>query len=241
MKTNDLSFSSRPKFTIPNILVFGSKDISLSPYGEYWRQLKSIVTIHLLSNTRVRSFHEVREQEIGHMIDMLGESRGSLVDMSSMLLSLTNNIICSVAIGRKYDGLKLTNLLKDFLNIFTVFSIGSYISWLSWLDRLNGLKGRAEKNATEFDDFLENIINEHIEKKNVVNNEGKEVHDIVNILLNIQKDNSTEFTLHKDSLKAIILVRFFIFPYYMLNIHYFILRSINFKNLLSLVFSISMI
>lgn len=134
MKTHDQSFSSRPRFTIPDILVYFSKDITFSPYGRYWRQLKSMVVVHLLSNTRVKSFCNVRETEIGLMIGMLGESAGSLVDMSALLVSLTNNIICRVAIGRKYDGLKLINLLRNFVNIFTVLSVGSYIPWLSWVD-----------------------------------------------------------------------------------------------------------
>ncbi|KAJ0785554.1 putative indoleacetaldoxime dehydratase [Helianthus annuus] len=50
LKTHDSLFASRPNLTIPNILLYGCKDISFSPNGEYWRQLKSMVVKHLLSN-----------------------------------------------------------------------------------------------------------------------------------------------------------------------------------------------
>ncbi|KAK9069919.1 hypothetical protein SSX86_010317 [Deinandra increscens subsp. villosa] len=81
MKTHDLSFCSRPNLTIPNILLYGSKSIAFAPYGEYWRQLKSLVMLKLLSNTRVKSYKKVRENEIDLMIQALGESCGTIVDM----------------------------------------------------------------------------------------------------------------------------------------------------------------
>ncbi|KAL4559747.1 hypothetical protein LXL04_031892 [Taraxacum kok-saghyz] len=48
-KTRDLIFSSRPKLSIPGRLLYGFKDIGFAPYGEYWRQVRSIAVLHLLS------------------------------------------------------------------------------------------------------------------------------------------------------------------------------------------------
>ncbi|KAI3512863.1 hypothetical protein L1887_20184 [Cichorium endivia] len=203
MTVHDLSFSSRPSLTIPNILLYGSKDIGFSPYGEYWRQLKSTVVVHLLSKTRVRSFRQVREKEIGHMIGVLQENCGFLVDMGSLLVSHTNNIVCRVTIGRGYDGLKLVDLLSKFINMLSVFSVGSYIPWLSWVDRLSGLEGNAKKVAKEFDEFLEDVIEEHLKKRWAgAENEGQ---DLVDILLDVQRDNTIDFDFSKDTLKAVIL------------------------------------
>ena len=85
LKTHDLSFCSRPNLKILNIMFYGSKDIAFSPYGEYWRQIKSVAVLHLLSNTQVKSFQKVREQELGLMIGTLEKSSGSLVDISALL------------------------------------------------------------------------------------------------------------------------------------------------------------
>ncbi|KAJ9559885.1 hypothetical protein OSB04_005045 [Centaurea solstitialis] len=177
MKTHDLSFCSRPNLRIPNILLYGSKDIAFAPYGEYWRQLKSIVVVHLLNNTQVKSFRQVREKEIGMMMGTLVESSGSVVNMGSFLTSLSNNIICRVALGRTYDG-KLTDLVTRFVNMFTLLSVGSYIPWLSWIDRLSGLEGRAKKVAKDIDTFLESVIEENVNKKSQMgaddrNHEGR--------------------------------------------------------------------
>ncbi|CAI9267559.1 unnamed protein product [Lactuca saligna] len=203
LKTHDLSFSSRPSLTIPNILLYGCKDVAFAPYGEYWRQLKSTVVVHLLSSTRVRSFQQVREKEISRMISMLEDSHGSLVDIGSLLISLTNNIICRVAVGRAYDGSKLTDILCRLLHMFTVFSVGSYIPWLKWVDRVSGLEGKAKKVAQEFDEFIEEIIEEHLNNKS-----GNEVQDLVDILLDVQRDNTIDFNFHRDTLKAVILNMF---------------------------------
>ncbi|KAK9069915.1 hypothetical protein SSX86_010313 [Deinandra increscens subsp. villosa] len=208
MKTHDLAFCSRPSLTMPNILLYGSKSIAFSPYGEYWRQLKSLVVLKLLSNTRVKSYQKVRESEIALMIQELGESRGTMVDMGFMFSSLTNNIISRVALGRKLDGAKYNNLLSEWVEKFNVLDVGSHIPWLSWVDRVIGSVRRAKEVAKEFDEFLEEIIEEHVNKNKGEDGESNEGEDFVDILLDIQKENTSEFTLQKDTLKALIMEAF---------------------------------
>ena len=206
MKTHDVSFASRPNSPILDILLYGCKDIAFAPSGEYWRQLKSIIVSNLLSSTQVKSFKNVREKEISHMIAVISESYGSSVDMSALLVSLAENVICTVALGRKFDGLKLTSLLRRYLSMFNLFSVGSYIPWLSWVDQLSGLTGRAKKVVKEFDEFLEDIIEEHVNNKigeDAKINGGK---DFIDMLLNAQQDKTTGFTFQRDTIKAVIFV-----------------------------------
>nr|XP_043636760.1 cytochrome P450 Tp4149-like [Erigeron canadensis] len=207
LKTQDLSFCSRPKFTIPGIITYGCRDITMSPYGEYWRQLKSIAVLHLLSNSRVKSFEKVREKEISRTIDILEKSCGSLVDLSALLLSLSNNIICTVVMGRTYDGSKLVNLLNEFLDLLIVFSVGSLVPWLGWMDRVTGVVGRAEKHAKEFDEFLEGLIEDHVNKKRSGGHQSSDDQEecLIGILLDLQKDNTVNFKIQRDSIKALIL------------------------------------
>ncbi|BBG96528.1 cytochrome P450, family 71, subfamily A, polypeptide 26 [Prunus dulcis] len=68
LKTHDLAFSDRPKSTIFEKLLYNYKDVATAPYGEYWRQVRSICVLNLLSNRRVRSFRSVREEETKSMI-----------------------------------------------------------------------------------------------------------------------------------------------------------------------------
>ncbi|KAI3515365.1 hypothetical protein L1887_14245 [Cichorium endivia] len=201
MKTHDLILSNRPKLKIPNKVFYGSKDIAFSQYGEHWRQMKSIAVLHLLTNKRVQSFRQVREEEMALIIHRIYKAHKSVVNLSDLLISLTNNVICRVALGRTYDGKNFKSLLDRFLKLLGSFSVGSYIPWLTWVDRLSGLERRADEVAKEFDDFLEGVIEEHINKNEV----GLEIQDVVDILLEIQRDNMTGFHLERDAIKAILL------------------------------------
>ncbi|KAK9073537.1 hypothetical protein SSX86_007861 [Deinandra increscens subsp. villosa] len=208
LKTHDAIFASRPKLSIPDTLTYGSMDIAFSPYGEYWRQVRSIAVLHLLSSKRVQSFRHVREQETFGMIDIIGNSCGSVVDLGELLNSLTNNIICRVALGRTYEGVKFNDLLVRFTYLLGSFSIGNYILWLSWVDRLSGLRAETKKVAQEFDEFLESVLEEHVNKKRMVDDDGNgndKGQDLVDILLDLQRDDTTNSILRRDAIKAAIM------------------------------------
>ncbi|KAI3512866.1 hypothetical protein L1887_20187 [Cichorium endivia] len=205
MKTHDLKFSNRPKLRIPDILVYGSNDITFSPYGEYWRQVKSIAIVHLLNNSRVQSFRQVREKEVALMIDLIEKTSGSSVDLSDLLFWLVNNVVCKAALGRTYRESNFAELLERFVQVLGAVSVGTYIPWLSWIDRLSGLEKKAHKVAKDFDDFLEGVVAEHVNKRRGVDAERGEDQDLVDILLDVQRDNATGFTFHRDTVKALIL------------------------------------
>lgn len=90
------------------------------------------------------------------------------------------------------------------MELLGCFSVGSYIPTLAWVDRLSRLERRADEVAKEFDEFLEGVIDEHVNKKGV----GVEGQDLVDILLEIQRDNTTGFRLEREMIKAIILVNY---------------------------------
>ncbi|KAF8390528.1 hypothetical protein HHK36_025055 [Tetracentron sinense] len=106
MKTHDLIFSSRPKSSIAKRLLYDYKDLTLAPYGEYWRQMHRICMLQLLSTKQVQSFKSAREEETYLMIkkDKEQSCSSTSLDLSEMLVSLTNNIICRVSFGRKNSG-----------------------------------------------------------------------------------------------------------------------------------------
>lgn len=214
MKTHDLFFANRPKSSIADRILYGSKDIAFSPYGEYWRQVKSISLLHLLSNRRVQSFQHVREEETSLMIEKIGRMcSSSAVNLSDMFLSLTNDIICRVALGRKYseeeDGRKSMETLRVFVELLGFFDVGSYIPWLAWVNRFNGLDSKVEKSVKQIDGFLEGVIEEHNNKRKgeaeTDYTTEERCLDFVDILIEIKKENTAGFALDRDAMKAIIL------------------------------------
>jgi hypothetical protein len=71
MKTHDVIFASRSRTLTTDIVFYDSTDIAAAPYGEYWRQLRKICTVELLSIKRVQSFWPIREQEMNNLIKKL--------------------------------------------------------------------------------------------------------------------------------------------------------------------------
>ncbi|GMY14907.1 cytochrome p450 71a26 [Fagus crenata] len=215
MKTQELIFANRSKSSMFNKLFYNYKDVASAPYGDYWRQMKSILVLHLLSNKKVQSFHSVREEELSLVIEKI-KLQCCSVNLSKVFAKLTNDVICRVALGRKYDGgegrRKFTELFGEFVELLGVFNVGDYIPWLSWVSRVNGLDARAEKVAKQFDDFLEGVIEEHINCHNkgsdghVVSHENEDQKDFVDALLSIQEENIIGFPIDRVSIKALLLV-----------------------------------
>ncbi|KAJ9677923.1 hypothetical protein PVL29_022729 [Vitis rotundifolia] len=213
MKTNDVIFSNRPKSSIFAKLLYDYKDVAMAPYGEYWRQMRSICVLHLLSNRRVLSFRGVREEETALLMEKISSSSSSStpIDLSKMFLSLTNDLICRVALGRKYSGdetgRKYRELLKEFVGLLGGFDVADYIPWLSWVNFINGLDAKVEKVAKEFDRFLDEVVKEHVERRNR-DGVDKEVKDFVDVLLGIQEDNVTGVAITGVCIKALTLDMF---------------------------------
>ncbi|CAA2974621.1 cytochrome P450 71A3-like [Olea europaea var. sylvestris] len=215
MKTHDLVFSNRPKVSIPDKIVYGSKDIAFAPYGEHWRQVRSICVLHLLSFKRVQSFRYIREEETDLMIQKIRQSSTSptsVTNLSNLLVSVTNDTICRVALGRKYsdgeaDGSnKFELMLKEIMEIAGTFNVGDYIPWLKWMNMVNGLDARVDRLAKTFDKFLSSIVEEHRSRRKQENSSNAT--DLVDLLLEIQSEKKTSFTLDDETMKSVIFDMF---------------------------------
>ncbi|XP_027120728.1 tabersonine/lochnericine 19-hydroxylase-like [Coffea arabica] len=219
MKTHDLIFATRPKPVFAGRLLYNFKDITFSPYGEYWRQVRSICVLQLLSNKRVQSFRNIREEEMEIMLEKVREScaSSSVIRIDEILATLTNNIVSRVAIGKRYSGeesgSKFKEIFEDFTMLLGAFNVGDYIPWLAWINNVNGLEAKMKKVVNDFDEYLEKIVEEGMkrqeEKKSGSDgNDKKQQQNFVDVLLEIQKTSATGFAFGRDSLKAIILDMF---------------------------------
>nr|XP_017240614.1 PREDICTED: psoralen synthase-like [Daucus carota subsp. sativus] len=213
MKTHDLTFANRPDSTIWSRIFYNGKDVSFAPYSEYWRQVKSICVTQLLSNKRVQSFHNVREQEVGLLVQHIKDSGSDIVNLSDLTYTLQSNVVSRIALGKKYtnsteDGEEnsFRELFQNIAQLIGYFSFSDYIPWLYWIDSLSGLKGRVEKAANEIDAFLEGVIRDHSSALS----SGASSDDLLKTLLEIQKqDSDSAFSIDNDSIKGIILNMYF--------------------------------
>ncbi|RDX73308.1 Cytochrome P450 71A26, partial [Mucuna pruriens] len=215
MKTHDLAFSNRPHRKMFDIFLYGSKDVAASPYGNYWRQTRSICVLHLLSAKKVQSFRAVREDEISIMMERIRQCCSSLmpVNLTDLFSTLANDIVCRAALGRRYSGEggnKLREALSKMAELLGASVLGDYIPWLDWLGRVNGMYARAERVAKQIDEFLEEVVEDHVSKRGDDghgDDDGEDQNDFVDILLRLQKTNDVGFQIDNTTIKALTLVR----------------------------------
>jgi len=101
MKTHDVIFASRPLTLTSEIMFYDSTDIAFSPYGDYWRQLRKICTVELLSIKRVQSLWPIREQEMNNLVQRIASDEGRVINLSQEVISMMYTFTSRAAFGKK--------------------------------------------------------------------------------------------------------------------------------------------
>jgi flavonoid 6-hydroxylase len=94
-------FASRPPILASKILSYDSLGMSFTPYGDYWRKLRKICTLELLSSKRVQSFQPVRIEELTNLIKFIASKEGTPMNLTKQMLSTISTITARVAFGKK--------------------------------------------------------------------------------------------------------------------------------------------
>ncbi|KAG6481955.1 cytochrome P450 71A1-like [Zingiber officinale] len=208
MRTQDLAFATRPDLSICHKLFYGSRDISFAKYGDYWRQMRRVTTLNLLSHRRIYSYRQIREEEASLLVDRVAAAVPSgSVNISDLIVTFTRNITCRIAFGKKYtdeeggaDASRFRVLLSEWMALLGSFPMRDYMPALRFVDCLSGLDERVRKNALDLDAFVEEVLNAHEKKQENRNDDNM---DFVDILLSL--DSSGGVVLRRDSIKAVIL------------------------------------
>ncbi|KAK7330562.1 hypothetical protein VNO77_24757 [Canavalia gladiata] len=208
MKNHDLTFSNRPQNTASKILLYGCTDVGFGLYGESWRQKRKICVLELLSMKRVQSFRVIREEEVAELVNKLQKacwSGACGVNLSEMLMSTSNNIVCKCVFGRKYtaDGYnRVKELARETMIHLTAFTVRDYFPWLGWIDVLTGKIQEYKVTSGAMDALFDQAIEEHLIMKK--EGESSKNKDLVDILLQLQEDTTLNFHLTKNDIKALL-------------------------------------
>ncbi|KAL5713269.1 hypothetical protein ACHQM5_015361 [Ranunculus cassubicifolius] len=207
LKTQDLNFCSRPILYGPKRLSYNLRDFAFAPYGDYWREMRKLCVLELFSAKRVQSFKFVREEEVANMIKIISNAAASSspVDLTETLFSLTSQITCSVAFGNSYRDFnagKFTDAIYEAMDMLGSFAATDFFPYFGWIvDYVSGLSTRLEKIFNTFDVFYQQIIDEHLDPTK----QKTEQDDIIDILLGIQKDQTSVIRLTTSDIKAILM------------------------------------
>jgi len=209
LKTNDTAFVQRPQFVFGDILSYGGMNIVFAPYGDYWRQIKKISVLELLSAKRVKSFSFIREEETAKFIDSIRKSAGSPINLTAKIYSLISDFVFRAAFGRKHkDQEFVVPLMRRVIEEAAGFGLVDFFPSLKFIHFITGKRAKLEKLQKQVDEVLDNIVKEHEEKRREAKEDGVEVEDedIVDVLLTIQQNDNPNLKMTTTQIKALILV-----------------------------------
>ncbi|CAL1359899.1 unnamed protein product [Linum trigynum] len=218
LRVNDGVFANRPQLVAAQYLSFGCSDVTFSPYGPYWRQVRKICVTELLSPRRVHSFQQVRKEEVDRMVTAVAASSGKETDVSSLLFGLANDVLCRVAFGRRFvsgagEGKKkeLVGVLTETQELLAGFCLDDFFpGWESATSWITGYQKRLTRNLEDLKEVCDEIIGEHLMKRKDCGDdqeeEEEEEEDFVDVLLKVQRREDLVVPVTDDNLKALILV-----------------------------------
>ncbi|XP_028802951.1 cytochrome P450 CYP82D47-like [Neltuma alba] len=178
---NDRAFASRPKLVAFEVMGYNFSMFGLSPYGDYWRQVRKIATLEVLSNRRLEMLKHVRESEVKSIMkdtydrwlevnknDQNIEAEPLSCEMKEWFGEIILNVMFRMVVGKRFaetEGKETTQkALRNFLDLSGAFMMSDALPYLRWMD-LGGQEKAMKKTATELDQFIQFWLDEHRRKR----------------------------------------------------------------------------
>ncbi|CAN6213767.1 unnamed protein product [Urochloa humidicola] len=215
LRTNDLHCCSRPDSPGPRMLSYDFLDVAFSPYNDYWRQMRKLFIIELVSMRRVQSFAYARAAEVDRLDGSLaGSPPGTTVDLSEKLYALSDGIVGTVAFGKMYGSAQFERssfqrVMDDTLRVLGSFTFEDFFpaSRLAWCaDVLTGAAGRRRRIFGQIDRFFDSVIDKHLEPERL---QAGVQEDMVDALVKMWREQDDESVgLTRAHIKGILMDTF---------------------------------
>ncbi|XP_050216231.1 desmethyl-deoxy-podophyllotoxin synthase-like [Mercurialis annua] len=204
LKTHDISFAQRPFQFAASILMYNFSDILFAPYSDYWRQMKKICVLELLSAKRVQSFRSIREEEVSNLINTISSFSGESFNFSRKLYSLTYGVAGRASFGKKCkDQEDFIRLAEEITQVAGGFNLVDLYPSVKILRSISGMESKLLRLRERGDKILGNIIDDH--RVGSETEQEREEKDLVDVLLRLQKQGGLQFPLTTDNIKAVIM------------------------------------
>ncbi|GFY80603.1 cytochrome P450, family 712, subfamily A, polypeptide 1 [Actinidia rufa] len=202
LKTHEMVFVSRPHFGASDFNIYqGSEFVNAGNYSPPHKSTNSSTS---------------GRQEIMKLVEILinSSTKSSAIDLGEELMVMTNNVICSMAMSTRCSSSadqskEIRRLVKDVLDLAPKFSLGEMLGPLAKLD-LFGYGKKLKGLLTQFDDLAEGIMVEHEEKRRESGGGegGGERKDMMDILLEISRDERAEVKITRKDIKSFLMELF---------------------------------
>ncbi|PSS26076.1 Cytochrome P450 82C2 like [Actinidia chinensis var. chinensis] len=206
---NDKVFSSRPQSLALKIMAYDHAVLGFAPYGPYWRNLRKLAVIELLSSHRLEMFKHIRDSEINIFMKEVyekwvgdGDKNPVLVEMKGKFGDLVMNVVLRIIVGKRYTGSgneelrRFQKAINEFILLIGIRMISDAIPLLGWLDVLNGYRGKMKRSAREMDCVLGEWLEEH-RRKRLTGRIDEGERDFVDVMLSVMEEEEEGGNSHR--------------------------------------------
>lgn len=189
--TNDKELAGRPASSAGVYLGYNNAAFGFADYGPYWRNIRKLVLLEVLSSRRLEQFKQVRVTEVETNIKELYSSilkSGSgpaNVNMSQWFEQLTLNVIMKMITGKRYKtedeaGRNFTRTTKEYMYESVQFVLSDVIPlpFLKWFDFQGRIKSM-KRMSQEMDKIVTSWIDEHLMKRALAKDDDQDFIDVM--------------------------------------------------------------
>ncbi|KAF8024316.1 hypothetical protein BT93_F1490 [Corymbia citriodora subsp. variegata] len=199
LTVNDRVLATRPKSVSSEVMAYNYAMFGLAPYGPYWRHVRKITMLELLSNHRLELLKHVRESEVQASINHIykrctenynGAQKKVLVDMKRWFGDITLNVVFRMIVGKRFEDEqdeKGRDALREFFDLAGRFVVSDAFPILRRFD-LDGYEKMMKKTAQELDRVVQGWLNEHKSRRSTNKGRGNNKdcdQDFMDVLLSI--------------------------------------------------------
>jgi cytochrome P450 len=195
---NDIVLANRPHFLSGKYLNYNNTTMGKVEYGDHWRNLRRISALEIFSSPRLTSLFSIRREEVMALLRRLHSvskhGNYAKVELRSMLLDLTCNIMMRMVAGKRYYGEDVKEIeearifkeiMEEFAECIVMINVGDLIPMLQWVDFTGHLK-KLDRLGKKMDVFLQGLVDEH--------RDNRDRNTMINRFLALQEEQPEYYT-----------------------------------------------
>ncbi|KAK1422226.1 hypothetical protein QVD17_25193 [Tagetes erecta] len=202
--TNDKALASRPKSKAVEIMTYNYAAIGLAPYGDYWRQVRKIIALEVLSQKRVEMLEHVRVSEVrSSMKDIydawvMNKDNEGLnmvkVDMKHWFGNLVLNVLVRITSGKRFafndeEGYRFQTVIRKLFELLGAFVVSDYIPFMNRFD-IEGYEKEMKIVGKEMDNILEEWLKERKRVKECGQQQEGDQQMFMDVLISVMQNAS---------------------------------------------------
>ncbi|XWS33549.1 hypothetical protein CRYUN_Cryun22dG0092600 [Craigia yunnanensis] len=173
---NDIVLGNCPRFVMGKYVGYNHTNLGLTSYGDRWRNLRRLSPIEIFSSNRLNMSLDIRRDEVNRLLRRLYQVSANgfaKVELKSMFLELTYNIIMRMIAGKRYfgdevsgdeEGRQFREIIKELFQLAVSSYPGNFLPILQLVD-YNGYIKRIKSLGNKSDEIMQGMIDEHRRNK----------------------------------------------------------------------------